>query len=85
MAKKKLKKGKGGLTVVRFDYEAMRNKHTSKTGEYLEKGEFADMTGGTRQLLANWTKELPHALSIINHLMKEYDMSFEELVKEVYE
>jgi hypothetical protein len=85
MSNKKLKKGKGGLAVVHFDFESLSEKHIVKTGKPLSKGEFAKITGGSYELLPNWRKELPHALSIINHFMKEYDMDFEELVKEVHE
>jgi len=59
MSNKKLKKGKGGLTVVHFDFESLSEKHIVKTGKPMSKGEFAKITGGSYELLPNWRKELP--------------------------
>jgi hypothetical protein len=85
MAKKKLKKNKYGITAVRFDYESFVKLYCSKEGKNVNKGEFADITGCSRVMLAGWIVEMPQALAIINHFMKEFDMDFEDLVKEVYE
>lgn len=85
MARKKLKKSTKGLTVLRLNHEELSRRYALKKGRGLTPKILSELTGNSNVILKKWEIELPQQISVIHHLMKELDMTFEELVIEVYE
>lgn len=85
MARKKLKKSSKGLNVLKLNHEELSRRYALKNGKGLTPKLLSDLTGHTQVMLKKWESELPQPISVISHLMRELDMTFEELVKEVYE
>lgn len=85
MAKKKLKKTKNGFTVLSLNVEALKNKRCAMKSIIPTNNALSKETGLSLPTLKTWESELPQAVLVLNYLMKEYDMSFEELTQEVYE
>lgn len=85
MARKKLKKTSKGLTVLRLNHEEISRKYAFKNGKGLNFKTLSNLTGNSHVILKKWETELPQQISVIHHLMKELEMTFEELVIEVYE
>jgi len=85
MAKKKLKRNKYGVVVTRIDWDLIRSKHYLDNGVVKTNDALSKEVGFSRETLRGWEDELPFAVSAIKQLTKVYGVTFEELVKEVYE
>lgn len=85
MAKKKVKKDKNGHSVLGLDFEAIRTKYFEKKGVILTKGLMSIETSRTMVTIKNYEKELPPPVTFIANLMKELDMTFDELTTNIYE
>jgi hypothetical protein len=85
MAKRKLKKNKNGFTVLGLNYEVLNKKFSEKRKIVASKNAMAKETSMSLVTLKLWESELPQAVLVLNYLMEEFDMSFEEITKKMYE
>lgn len=85
MARKKLKKDKNGHQILCLNLEAIKNRFFEKKGKIPSKGVLANETARTTMTLDKYEKELPPTITFVANLMKELDMTFEEVTKQAYE
>ena len=85
MAKKKLKKNKNGFPVLSLNFEKLKDKLYAKKGIIPTNKALSKETKLSLVTLTTWGYELPQAVLVLNYLMKEYDLTFEEITTEMYE
>jgi transcriptional regulator with XRE-family HTH domain len=76
MSKKKKEK------VVYVDLLSLTANLTVKEHKKVNVGDVAEKFEMSRQALDLWKKEAPKSIRVLFKLMKEYDIPFDELVKE---
>jgi len=85
MARPKIKKNKQGIALSRIDWELIKSKHYLEHGQVKTMPALSAESGLSRETLRAWEDNLPAAVNVIRFYMKQYDVTFEELVKDVHE
>lgn len=82
-AEKQEKKNKKQDKQVFLDFRSVLLQLNREKGIKINFSGLSEETGFTRQAILKWEKEAPPIVSMIFHFIKEHDLKFEDLVKEV--